>query len=400
MLTIYNTLIRQKEEFKPITKGKIKLYVCGITVYDYCHVGHARVFVVFDAIVRFLRETGWDVTYVRNITDIDDKIINRANENKEDINALTDRFIEYMYEDAKSLGVFKADLEPRATQHMPQIIKMIADLEKNGIAYVAENKDVYFSVENFETYGILSHKDIDNLKAGIRVEVVEAKRNPLDFVLWKKSKQNEPQWDSPWGPGRPGWHIECSAMSTHCLGNTFDIHGGGSDLVFPHHENERAQAIAANKGEFVNTWMHVGFVQIDKEKMSKSLGNFFTIREVLEEYDGEVIRYFLLASHYRSPVNYSKDQLTKAKNALTTLYTALRGVNIINVENQQFIENEYVKQFRAAMNDDFNTPIALSVLFELAHKVNQLRLDNQDSKVYAGILKKLANTLGFFRKRA
>lgn len=316
MLQIYNTFSQKKEVFKPIQANKISIYVCGITVYDYCHIGHARVFVSFDVITRFLRSTGWDVNYVRNITDIDDKIINRANENKETISDLTERFIQAMREDEAKLNVQRPDQEPKATEYIDRIITLIQAIEKQGCAYQADNGDVYFSVEKYKSYGELSHKNIDDLIAGARVEIQDAKNAPLDFVLWKRSKPNEPSWDSPYGPGRPGWHIECSAMSTHCLGNHFDIHGGGADLIFPHHENERAQSEAGTQETFVNYWVHVGFVQVDKEKMSKSLGNFFTIRDVLKEYDPEVIRYFLIASHYRSPVNYSLENLDQAKNAL------------------------------------------------------------------------------------
>jgi len=326
-LKIYNSLTKEKELFTPINSGIIDLYVCGITVYDHCHMGHARVFVAFDAIVRFLRMMGWKVNYVRNITDIDDKIIKRAFENKESIQDLTARFIQEMDNDSEALGVLAPDRQPRATEYITQMLSLIEDLISKDIAYIADNDDVYFSVEKFPAYGELAHKSLDKLRSGARIEVEVAKKSPLDFVLWKKSKENEPFWDAPWGPGRPGWHIECSAMAMDCLGKTIDIHGGGADLKFPHHENERAQSQASTDQVFVNTWMHVGFVQVDKEKMSKSLNNFFTIKEVLEQYEGEVIRYFLLASHYRSPVNYAPEPLILAHNALTSLYTALRGVN-------------------------------------------------------------------------
>lgn len=398
MLTIHNTYTQKKETFNPIEPGTIKLYVCGITVYDYCHLGHARVFVAFDAIVRYLRATGWKVKYVRNITDIDDKIIKRAHENNEDYQALTDRFITAMIEDEAQLGVVRPDEEPRATDHIKQIISMCQDLEKNGLAYVGENGDLYYRVQEFDSYGTLANKDLEKLVAGARVQVQESKEFALDFVLWKKSKEGEPSWDSPWGAGRPGWHIECSAMSTHCLGNHFDIHGGGNDLIFPHHENERAQSMGANKEEFVNTWMHVGFVQVNKEKMSKSLGNFFTIREILEQYSGEVIRYFLLASHYRSPLNFSDDLLNSAKKALTTLYTALRGIELPEVSEETLVDHPSYKQFIEVMNDDFNTPKALSVLFDLAHNINTAKQAQKDVTKDACVLKHLSDTIGLLQQ--
>ncbi len=394
MLKIYNTQSQQKEAFKPITEGEIKLYVCGITVYDYCHLGHARVFVAFDAIVRFLRASGWKVTYVRNITDIDDKIIHRANELGEHYTELTGRFIEAMHEDEARLGVLRPDQEPRATDHIDQIIDLCQRLESKGASYVGDNKDLFFSVESFDSYGALAHKDLENLQSGVRVDVVDAKRNPLDFVLWKQSKENEPHWESPWGGGRPGWHIECSAMSTHCLGNHFDIHGGGQDLTFPHHENERAQSEAAFDEKFVNTWMHVGFVQVNKEKMSKSLGNFFTIRDILEQYEGEVVRYFLLSSQYRSPVNYATDLLDNAKSALTTLYNALRGVDVEPMDLSKVQDYEQGKLFFDVMNDDFNTPKALSVLFDLAHAINTKKQAGESVEDLASLLKALGGILG------
>ncbi len=328
MLKIYNSLSRQKEEFKPIEAGKVSMYVCGMTVYDLCHVGHARVMVVFDMVARHLRNIGFDVTYVRNITDIDDKIINRANENNESITELTERFIDAMNEDSDALGVVRPDVEPKATEHMQQIIDMISNLIDKKYAYVGSNNDVYFDVSSFDNYGKLSGKNTDELRAGERVEVQTEKDDPLDFVLWKSAKPEEPSWESPWGDGRPGWHIECSAMSTHCLGNHFDIHGGGQDLQFPHHENEIAQSVCSTDAAFANVWMHNGFVRIDEEKMSKSLGNFFTVREVLKDYQPEVIRFFILSSHYRSPLNYSIDNLEEAKAALSGLYTSLRDVPI------------------------------------------------------------------------
>lgn len=391
-LTLFNTETRQKEVFKPIEKNKVGIYVCGITVYDYCHIGHARVMVVFDTIVRHLRNQGYEVDYVRNITDIDDKIIARALENKEDIQSLTKRFIDAMHEDEKAMNVLRPDQEPLATEHMPEIETMIATLIKKGHAYAADNGDVYFNVKSDDDYGRLSGKNIDDLEAGARVEVNTAKQDPLDFVLWKTSKENEPAWQSAWGDGRPGWHIECSAMSTKCLGNHFDIHGGGMDLTFPHHENEIAQSECATGEHYVNTWLHCGFVRIDDEKMSKSLGNFFTIREVLKKYHPEVIRYFLLASHYRSPVNYSTENLDIAKASLGRLYSALELVEPIG---EIVKTTEYEKQFTAAMNDDFNTPQALAVLFELAKEVNKSKKND-----LAMLLKTLANQLGVLEEQA
>ncbi|MGR8951306.1 MAG: cysteine--tRNA ligase, partial [Gammaproteobacteria bacterium] len=326
MLKIYNTLTRQKETFKPRIEGKVGMYVCGMTVYDYCHIGHARVMVVFDTVARYFRHLGYDLTYVRNITDIDDKIIQRANENGEDINQLTARFIDAMHEDERALAVLPPDVEPRATQSMASIIAMIEALLAKGYAYIGSNGDVFYAVEKFKDYGSLSGKKLEDLQAGERVDVDTAKQNPFDFVLWKMAKANEPSWSSPWGGGRPGWHIECSAMSTCCLGNHFDIHGGGMDLQFPHHENEIAQSEGATGEKFVNLWMHNGFVRANEEKMSKSLGNFFTVREVLKQYRPEIIRFFILSSHYRSPLNYSDEQLNEAATALSRLYTALRGV--------------------------------------------------------------------------
>ena len=391
MLQIYNSLTRKKEPLMPLTPGKLRMYVCGMTVYDYCHVGHARVMVVFDMVARYLRARGFDVTYIRNITDIDDKIIKRAAENGEDINALTARFIAAMDEDAARLGVQKPDAEPRATAHMPQILKMIGTLIDRGFAYQAKNRDVYYRVRKFNGYGALSGKSVDDLRAGSRVEVDEEKDDPLDFVLWKAAKPGEPQWNSPWGSGRPGWHIECSAMSMDCLGNHFDIHGGGMDLKFPHHENEIAQSEGATGGKFVNTWMHVGFVRVNEEKMSKSLGNFFTVREVLKAYDPEVLRYFILASHYRSPLDYSDENLKAAKSALDGLYIALRGIAPAAAAG----DSEYAGRFHAAMDDDFNTPAAFAVLFDLAHALNKARAAAPARAVaLAGELRALAGILG------
>lgn len=395
MLQIHNSFTQQKDIFKPIKAGEISLYVCGITVYDYCHIGHARVFVAFDMIVRFLRASGWKVKYVRNITDIDDKIIKRALENKEDIQTLTERFIGAMDEDFKALNTLVPDVEPRATDYMNHIVQMVKTLEDKGFAYQADNGDVYFAVEKYQQYGELSHKDLEQLQAGSRVEINDAKRSPLDFVLWKKAKKDEPHWDSPYGEGRPGWHIECSAMSVDCLGESFDIHGGGADLIFPHHENERAQSECATGKNFVNTWMHVGFVQVDKEKMSKSLNNFFTIRDVLAEYEPEVVRYFLTASHYRSPVNYSKDQLEQAKSSLERLYTAIRGVSISEIDPESPVVAPYYHRFFAAMNDDFNSPEAMAVLFDLASATNVARdKKSPNFNALGSALKDLANILG------
>ena len=371
------------------------MYVCGMTVYDLCHIGHARVMVVFDMIARHLRHIGFDVTYVRNITDIDDKIINRANENNESITELTERFINAMNEDSDALGVIRPDFEPRATLHMDQIIQMISALIENKHAYIASNNDVYFDVSSFNNYGALSGKNTDELRAGERVEVEEEKDDPLDFVLWKSAKENEPSWTSPWGEGRPGWHIECSAMSTHCLGNHFDIHGGGQDLQFPHHENEIAQSVCSSGEKFANVWVHNGFVRVDEEKMSKSLGNFFTVREVLQKYQPEVIRFFILSSHYRSPLNYSVDNLEDAKAALSGLYTALRDINIKNSVDS---DAQIIDEFDAFMNDDFNTPKAIALLHEVARKLNKTENKSSEEAIQLAVtLKKLAGVLGLLQ---
>ena len=394
VLKIYNTLARDKQVFVPIEPGKVRLYVCGMTVYDFCHLGHARVMVVFDMIQRWLRAQQFDVTYVRNITDIDDKIIRRAVENKESISALTQRYIDAMHEDADALGVERPDHEPRATAYVPQMLNLIGALEKNGLAYQAKDGDVNFSVRDFAGYGKLSGKSLDDLRAGERVDVNNTKRDPLDFVLWKASREEEPQevkWDSQWGTGRPGWHIECSAMSCDLLGEHFDIHGGGQDLQFPHHENEIAQSEGASGKQFVNYWMHNGFVRIDNEKMSKSLGNFFTIREVLKNYDAEVIRFFILRAHYRSPLNYSDTHLDDARTALARLYVALKTTA---PETKTIDWNEpHAQRFAEAMNDDFNTPIAISVLFDLASEVNK-----HHSVALSSQLKGLANVIGLLER--
>jgi len=399
MLQIHNSLTKKKEVFTPIEAGKVSLYVCGMTVYDLCHVGHARVMIVFDVVTRYLRASGYDVTYIRNITDIDDKIIARANENGENIHALTERFINEMYQDADALGVIRPDQEPKATDSMPEMIAMIETLIEKGFAYAADNGDVYYDVSEFESYGKLSGRNIDELLSGERVAVNDAKSDPLDFVLWKAAKPDEPSWSSPWGQGRPGWHIECSAMSTQCLGKTFDIHGGGQDLQFPHHENEIAQSEGAHGCQSVNYWMHNGFVRIDDEKMSKSLGNFFTVREVLEQYSPEVIRYFILTSHYRSPLNYSDESLAQAKSALTRYYTALRDVKVVNDVDWQADETFGVR-FKAAMDDDFNTALSLSVMADVRQALNKEAAESEQAAYLAGLLHSFGDVLGLFQQRA
>lgn len=409
MLTVYNTLTRQKEAFVPLDANNVRMYVCGMTVYDYCHLGHARVLVVFDMIARWLRQQGYPLTYVRNITDIDDKIIARANENGESIGDLTTRFIAAMNEDSDALGVLRPDHEPKATEHIGQMIAMIEQLIKQGKAYAASNGDVYYAVREFAAYGQLSGKSLDDLRAGERVEIDGFKRDPLDFVLWKAAKEGEPAWQSPWGLGRPGWHIECSAMGGELFGQQFDIHGGGADLQFPHHENEIAQSCGAHGGicghhapaqngkqieSHVKYWLHNGFIRVDGEKMSKSLGNFFTIRDVLKQYDAEVVRFFILRAHYRSPLNYSDSHLDDAKNALTRLYNTLANVppaDFVVSENS----NDYTRRFFAAMNDDFGTVEAMAVLFELANEANK-----QQSAELAGCLKALGGILGLLQRDA
>ncbi len=367
------------------------MYVCGMTVYDFCHIGHARVMVAFDVVTRWLRQRGYDVTYVRNITDIDDKIIRRANENGEPFEALVERMIAAMHEDEARLNVLRPDVEPRATQHIDGMFAMIQTLIDKGYAYAPGNGDVYYRVGKFVGYGKLSRRKIEDLKIGARIEVDEAKEDPLDFVLWKAAKPGEPSWQSPWGAGRPGWHIECSVMSTCCLGETFDIHGGGPDLVFPHHENEIAQSEAATGKQYANAWMHAGAVRVDGEKMSKSLGNFFTIREVLEKYQPEVVRYLLVSSHYRSPINYSEDSLKEAKGALERFYTALRGLPEVAAAGGE----SFVERFGVAMDDDFNSPEACAVLFDMAREINRLReAEPQAAAALAARLKELAGVLG------
>jgi cysteinyl-tRNA synthetase len=391
MLKIYNTLTREKQPFVPITPGKVGMYVCGMTVYDYCHLGHARVMMVFDVVQRWLKASGYAVNYVRNITDIDDKIIKRAAENNEPVTALTARFTQAMHEDADALGVEKPVSEPRATAYVPDMVRMIEKLMDKGLAYRAANGDVYYDVRKFPVYGKLSGKSPDDLRAGERVEIGTDKHDPLDFALWKAAKPGEPEWDSPWGKGRPGWHIECSVMSERNLGSHFDIHGGGQDLQFPHHENEIAQSEGANGHAFVNYWMHNGFVRVDEQKMSKSLGNFFTVREILKKYDPEVVRFFILRTHYRSPLSYSDQHIDDARHALSRLYTALKDVDAANVKINW--QESYAASFKEAMDDDFNTPEAVAVLFDLANEVNKTRSPQQ-----AGLLKALAEVLGLLQR--
>lgn len=397
MLHLYDTFTRQKKLFKPVQPGKVSLYVCGMTVYDYCHIGHGRLFVVFDMIVRYLRYCGYRVTYVCNITDIDDKIISRANENKENYAAFVQHFIDATHQDQQALHILPPTFEPRATEFISQMITMIKILLQKKYAYVAENGDVYYHVSHFKEYGELAHQDLQKLQAGARVEVADVKKEPLDFVLWKKAKPDEPSWDSPWGKGRPGWHIECSAMAAELLGMPFDLHGGGLDLVFPHHENEIAQAEAAENKKFVNTWLHMGYVQVNQEKMSKSLNNFTTLRDALKLYSTEVIRYFMLASHYRSPINYSIDNLQSAEQALTRLYTALYGIVI---PDNTATNVSWEEKFKIAMDDDLNTPEAFAVLFDLTREINRCKEQNESKVVVqlAMTLKKLAALFGILQE--
>ena len=392
MLQIYNTLSRQKEVFTPIVEGKVGLYVCGITIYDFLHIGHARTYVAFDIIARYLKYLGYDVTHVRNITDVDDKIIKRAQENNETCDSLTSRMTQEMYQDFDDLNILRPDIAPTVTGHMPEIITLIERLIERGHAYVASNGDVFFEVKTFKDYGKLSLQNLDMLQAGARVDIDDAKRSPMDFVLWKMAKPGEPSWDSVWGKGRPGWHIECSAMNSKHLGSHFDIHGGGSDLQFPHHENEIAQSCCAFDTPYVNYWMHGGMVQINKEKMSKSLNNFFTLRSVLQEYDAETVRFFLTSSHYRSQLNYSQENLSQARSSLERLYIALRDIELTEIS---LSDNVYAQRFEKAMNDDFNCPEAMAVLFDLAKEINRLKAE-QDSKSaeLAFVLVKLGEVLG------
>lgn len=394
-MQIYNTLTRRKETFTPLVPGQVRMYVCGMTVYDFCHLGHARVMVAFDVITRYLRARGFDVTYVRNITDIDDKILKRADENGETIEALTDRMIDAMHEDEGRLGVLRPDAEPRATQHLDEIVSMIQTLIDKGYAYAADNGDVYYRVRKFDGYGKLNNRDLDDMRSGARIEVDEHKEDPLDFVLWKAAKPGEVSWLSPWGEGRPGWHIECSAMSTCCLGETFDIHGGGPDLTFPHHENEIAQSEAATGKPYVNTWMHAGAVRVNQEKMSKSLGNFFTIRDVLEHHDPEVVRYLLVSSHYRSPINYAPESLADARKSLERFYNALDGVEVREGE----VDARFDERFTAAMDDDFNTAEAVSVLFDLARELNRAKKESPElAPALAAELRRLGGVLGLLQQ--
>jgi cysteinyl-tRNA synthetase len=394
-LKVYNTLAREKQVFVPIEEGKVRMYVCGITVYDYCHIGHARMMMAFDVVYRWLKVSGYDVRYVRNITDIEDKIIKRAVDNNETVLELTTRFIRYMDEDAAALGILPPDVAPRATEYVPQMLSIIELLEQNDLAYKGEDGDVNYAVRNFPGYGKLSGKSLDDLRAGERVDVNTGKRDPLDFVLWKASKESEPhevKWPSKWGSGRPGWHIECSAMACAMLGEHFDIHGGGADLQFPHHENEIAQSEGAFGAPMVNYWLHNGFVRVDNEKMSKSLGNFFTIRDVLKQYDAEVIRFFILRAHYRSPLNYSDANLDDAKTALTRLYTALAEVDA-GADVTVDWDEAHAQRFRIAMDDDFNTPMAVAELFDLASNINKTRSTQEATQ-----LKALAGVLGLLQR--
>ena len=389
MLQIYNSLTRSKERFVPLTPNKIGMYVCGITVYDLCHLGHARSMVCFDVIVRYLRYIGYDLTYVRNITDIDDKIIVRANERNVPINELTEFYIEAMNKDANALNILPPDKEPKATENIAEIISLIERLIEAKYAYLSDSGDVCFQVENFKGYGKLSHKDLEGLLSGARVEIVKEKRSPLDFVLWKKAKPTEPSWPSPWGEGRPGWHIECSAMAMEALGEQFDIHGGGLDLQFPHHENEIAQSEGVTGKNFANYWIHTGMLQVNNEKMAKSTGNFLTIADVLKKHNSEIVRYFLLSSHYRSPLNYSEDNLVLAGRALMRLYQSIKDISITNEKD---LDASWMEKYNAAMNDDFNTPVALSVLFQLSHEINKTK-----SATLAATLKYLGGTLGLLQ---
>lgn len=399
-LSIYNTLTQQKQVFKPVEPGKATMYVCGMTVYDYCHIGHGRVLVNFDMVARYLRYRGFDVRYVRNITDIDDKILNQAHKQQQHWQDLSEHYIQAMFDDTKALNVEPPDDEPRATEYIDAMQQMIQTLMEAGYAYQADNGDVYFRVSAFKHYGKLAHQNVEALRSGARVEVDTSKEDPLDFVLWKHAKEGEPSWQSPWGAGRPGWHIECSAMSVNCLGPTFDIHGGGRDLQFPHHQNETAQSQAATGEEFARYWMHVGYVEIDEEKMSKSLGNFYTIRDVLQHYNAEVIRYFMVAAHYRSPINYTRDNVDKASNALERLYNCLRGLDLdINAETP--VSHQYETRFIEAMDDDFNTPQAIKVLFEIARDINKLRTQGKDEQArpLAALLVKLGGVLGLLQQQ-
>lgn len=407
MLKIYNTLTKQKEVFETLEPNKVKMYVCGVTVYDYCHIGHARTYLAFDVMIRYLRWSGFDVTYVRNITDIEDKIINRAAEHQESPIALVARFTRIMHEEFAALNMLTPDIEPTATNAIPQMIEMIQVLLDKGYAYQSASGDICYSVSQFKDYGKLSGQNLENLRAGNRVKIDQDKRDPLDFVLWKPAKPGEPSWQAPWGAGRPGWHIECSCMSKAALGAYFDIHGGGSDLCFPHHENEIAQSEAANDSPMAKYWLHSGMVRVNNEKMSKSLGNFFVIRDVLQQYAPEVVRYFLISAHYRNEVNYSDANLKAAKGSLTTLYTALRGTSLVGGGEALSPEvlakagiQSYQEKFITAMDDDFNTPEAIAVLFEIAHEINRLKEsgDRAAATEHAVTLKALGSVLGILQQ--
>lgn len=397
MLKVYNSLTQQKEEFRPLTPGEVKLYVCGVTIYDLCHIGHARTYVAFDVVVRYLRYLGYKVTFVRNVTDVDDKIIRRAQENNESIDAVTERFLTYMHEDFAALNLVEPDIEPRVTTHMQEIIDLVEQLIAKKHAYVSDSGDVLFDVSSFPNYGKLSGQNLEQLQAGARVGVSEDKQDPLDFVLWKHAKAGEPSWPSPWGDGRPGWHIECSAMNGKHLGDHFDIHGGGSDLMFPHHENEIAQSCCAHDTPYVNYWMHTGMVQVNQEKMSKSLGNFFTIRDVLKSYTAETVRFFLLSGHYRSQLNYSEAHLEQAHAGLERLYTALRGIEPSTPS--AVVRELYEERFRTALNDDFNVPEAMSLLFDMTRELNRQRAENPGvAAELAGLLKEYGAVLGILEQ--
>jgi len=399
-MKIYNSFTQTKEEFVPREAGKVGIYVCGITTYDYLHLGHARMLVAFDVVTRYLRSKGFSVEYVRNITDIDDKIINRANENGEHFTDLTSRFIDAMHEDESALGVLPPDQEPRATAHIGEIVSLIQTLIEKDHAYPAANGDVYFSVSSFDDYGKLSKKKMDELLDGARIEIGELKRDPRDFVLWKRAEEGGVGWDSPWGYGRPGWHIECSAMSSCCLGDTFDIHGGGSDLLFPHHENEIAQSEAATGVKFANLWMHNGPLRVDNEKMSKSLGNFFTVREVLKVYDAEVLRHLLIASHYRSAINYSEQSLQQSESTLERLYNALKGLDTAGAK--MLTNSRFEKAFVAAMDDDFNTAEAFAVLMDVVKEINRLKAESESDlgtvNQLGALLVRLGSVLGILQR--